>query len=563
MAQWTQFVTPGGQIDFPEDPMKQQSLVQQWTTNLTGFTNQGITGNPWTSTNAANQNWYFNPVTTDTSQGIYAPIQWSPFPGRIQAYNPSMPMGQQFQLADTGYYVDSNNTRQTFPAITTNLCPNGDAPAQPIPYGPYGPRGWQDEYCEWSVLRDPSTGKILRIDFTCENPEYWNTLWMVDPLKVLELYQKTLDKPQIQMDDLCLHDSNGRVVMDPSTGRPAYNPLNKWNSGPFSTATQGGAMHLTSTPNTIQTEIGLAAAATIPRTVGNGNPTTLICCAQYGQIGRNSDPTIGASVNRLTAPQSGEPTMVTLANPPGLYIQQPDFSSYTTPDNTPASTFWRIVRGAPTLTDPNGTQLPGNFILHAVFEVPPSYGYTVSDISISGAPIKWAGQVAQTFQMHIIGMGIPKTPGQTAQPCVDSPATPAPQPLQLFHASVFNALYNTPVPNPVGQQMSLASNSTLIAPLVTVGQQKVPMVLVVGMDLSSPKPDVSFGDGITVEVQGMRSVTYAIPGNTYPSTSVAVDILVSVASTAISGLKGVTVTPSGQNASQFVAMPALLNVVGL
>ena len=34
-------------------------------------------------------------------------------------------------------------------------------------------------------------------------------------------------------------------------------------SGPHRTATTGGAMHLTSTPNTLQTETGLAGAATI------------------------------------------------------------------------------------------------------------------------------------------------------------------------------------------------------------------------------------------------------------------------------------------------------------
>jgi len=105
MSQWNQFVTPAGQIDFPENPIRQQALATQWTLNLTGFTNQGITGNPWTSTNASNQTWYFNPITTPLEGAVYAAIQWNAFPGRISFYNPDMPMSEQLELADTGYYT--------------------------------------------------------------------------------------------------------------------------------------------------------------------------------------------------------------------------------------------------------------------------------------------------------------------------------------------------------------------------------------------------------------------------------------------------------------------------
>ena len=30
-----------------------------------------------------------------------------------------------------------------------------------------------DEYCEWHVVRDPDTNKIVRVTFTSEPPEYW------------------------------------------------------------------------------------------------------------------------------------------------------------------------------------------------------------------------------------------------------------------------------------------------------------------------------------------------------------------------------------------------------
>ncbi len=34
-----------------------------------------------------------------------------------------------------------------------------------------GDRNLQDEYCEWSVERDPQTRKIRRVTFTCEGPD--------------------------------------------------------------------------------------------------------------------------------------------------------------------------------------------------------------------------------------------------------------------------------------------------------------------------------------------------------------------------------------------------------
>ena len=102
----------------------------------------------------------------------------------------------------------------------------GDGSGEQIPYGPYGPRGWQDEYCEWSVLRN-DRGQIVRIDFACENPEYWYALWRIDPQRVLELYRETLDQPRIALEDLQL-TYNGLVVIDRFTRLPAYNPLNKY-----------------------------------------------------------------------------------------------------------------------------------------------------------------------------------------------------------------------------------------------------------------------------------------------------------------------------------------------
>lgn len=551
------FRTPAHINDFPNDPQKQAALEEQWNANLDEFTQQGIAGNQWNSTNSSGITNYFNPIDTPIPSGsTTANITWSAFPGRIQYYQASLSTQDQLSLADTGHYVSGGQTL-TFLPITTDPCTGA---SENLPYGPYGPRGWQDEYCEWSVMRNEE-GKIVRIDFTCENPEYWNTLWMIDPGTVLTLYQSTLGKPQIQLADLYLYDQQGAVVTDPSTGRPAYDPLNKWNSGPFSTDTGGGAMHLTSTPNTLQTEIGLASSATLQRSIGNGDPNALICCAQFGQPHRNSDPHIGQVSNQLV----GLGNRITLTNPPGLYIQMPNFSQYQTPDGSDPASYWTIVRGSATLDGDDGAQLPGNFILHASYEVPAAKGFTVSDITIAGEPIDWAGQIAQTFLMQIVATALPaSTPNALACVGSTSSANTLAQPLQLFYADVFTAMSTQAVPNPVDQPMTLVSNSTLIAPIIQQGTTNAQMVLTAATVQLGPGgelPSVTFdGEGdLTALVTGTSTINYAVPGNSYPSEATVLLLDVTATASATLGLRNLFVTNYGQ--SQGAAMPMLLNVV--
>src|SRR5262249_8970475 len=151
------------------------------------------------------------------------------------------------------------------------------------------------------------------------------------PETAAQVYQDTLNfglppgvtGVTVTVADLTLYDpKTHQPVIDPSTNRVAYNPLNKWNSGPHArrtwagqTGDSGGAMHLTSTPNTLQTELALAGAATVQRTQGNKQAECLICCSKYGQNHRNSDPNIGQQVNVAVSHNH----VATLADPPGLY----------------------------------------------------------------------------------------------------------------------------------------------------------------------------------------------------------------------------------------------------
>ncbi|MBX9838610.1 MAG: hypothetical protein K2X69_09905, partial [Silvanigrellaceae bacterium] len=463
------------------------------------------------------------------------------------------------------------------------------------------PRGWQDEYSEWSVTRN-SDGKITRVDFVCENPEYWYTLWRVDPNAVAKKYQDTLNyglpanSPnliKVNVEDLYLNDPiSGKPVFDPFTKKPSYNPLNKWNSGPTSLrgkTASGGAMHLTSSPNTLQTEVGLAGAATVQRNVGNINSQTLICCSQYGQSFRNSDPFIGQSVNQVVG---GPPaSRVSLANPIGLYIQTPNFSNYQLfddpklPSGAKVSDCWQVVRGHDILIDPvTNKPFNGNFILHAIFQIPASWiaagvTKTIGDIKINSggvsSPIQWAGQIAQTYHVGLYARGISADDLEPvscainlSNPSTDKKLPPAQaQPVQMMYQSLWNAYYGTKVPNPVNHPMTLATSSVIVPVPVRQGDQGLKMVLICttavkGTNNSLPTVTVP-NSNITITVDqkaGLQDVTYAAPGNSYPSVFNMLTLTVNIDKNTAPGLYGIQVNNPGTGMPTAVTGPGYLNV---
>ena len=83
-------------------------------------------------------------------------------------------------------------------------------------------------------------------------------------------------------------------VPDPKAA--VYNPTNRWND---STKT-GSIAHLVQPNNTLSAEIDIAGQATVIRKDSKGNTVTneaqLIKCSQYGNAGRNSDPSVSPSL---------------------------------------------------------------------------------------------------------------------------------------------------------------------------------------------------------------------------------------------------------------------------
>lgn len=228
-------------------------------------------------------------------------------------------------------------------------------------------RSFQDEYCEWTVTR--SAGKITRVTFTSEVPEYWEHLFDTAPQRLLQLYRRFVD-PRVQLSDL--RRTNGK-----------YRRENPWN-----TSRPGRLAHLIQANNNLSAAVDLVANSTVLR-IKNGQAVTnqqeLVRCAGLGNPFRHSDPQIASAVN-VAASEGNE---ITLADPPGLHLGRPLTAGMVTPDGTDAAKFWKIERG------------DAEHTLRARFEVPPNRGYVVGDIKIGGRLIQHGGQIAQRVQVWV------------------------------------------------------------------------------------------------------------------------------------------------------------------
>jgi len=503
--------TPGDIVDFKNDPEKQARMQQLWNWNMNAFAEMGITGNPWTNVNDAPRPNYQNPARVpEGAVSVDQPITWTAFPNKVMWYfntsqnNPyQLDKALLYPLADEGR-LDKDSlamqewlkaqgsseaiVRSNLNAVLKNQPVFGDMdksafvpvtiPSESCPVVNWaqpqskwrkfnsnisGPRGWKDEYNEWAVTRNEK-GQITKINFTAENPEYWFTLWNVDPNKVLELYRE-LVHPSVELKDLQLTDKDGKVVPD-YAGNPYYNPLKKWNYGNNATSEGGGAVHLTSPPNTVGAEIYLGAAATILRNLGPAHysPMNNICSAQYGGVFRNSDPNIGIQANQVVRNINAT---LTLKNPIALYMQKPDFSNYVTPDGTPAEEFFTVVRGR--LAAEAGTNY--DQILHGRFEVPASKGYTISDITIGGMPIWWGAQIAETFNQALAAEAFPGLPPGDVEfyPPVAARSNPNAWAQPLVTNAAFKAVASKPAIS--------AATIPLLPPAVTPGTALKDMAL--------------------------------------------------------------------------------------
>ncbi len=500
----SQFTTPAHQSaqDFAgQSPSQQAEFEQAWSDFVNTSIEAARLGNPWSALNDSPRALYFNPLGTSLDVSAPVPVQWVAFPNRVnESLFPQYGLEQRWLLADLGVQN-----------LQSPAHPCAAPPQVPQPFDPHGPRGWQDEYCEWAVTRD-ATGNLTSVMFTCENPEYWFLLWNVNPDLVVTLYQQVLGTSEVVKADLCLLDANGNAVIDPQTQRPAYNPINKWNSGTttaygFGPASYGGAMHLTSPPNSLGAEVYLAAAATIQRYDGKTHLTNsqdLICAAKYGRPGRNSDPHIGQNVNAVVG--SGAPTQVTLLDPVGLYLQlpyAPTFNGVFTPPpghTMPAGSTlmdcWTVVRGAASYPG-----YPNNAALHLRFAVPPDWGFAVGDLTMTytsaqdesyTGPVKYGAQLVEFLQVQLAAVGKPAAgPTQNLQAVTD---TPADSTLPSVNFLMDKGVYQASLFNWLDRLCNLTPQT------LTLRQGETRTNVALQANTVTAQTGISFGPGVTVTV---------------------------------------------------------------
>jgi hypothetical protein len=378
MALLTRYDTPAFLPDFNAIPGQLDAwnqAVSAWFDQIIANDQKALGGQALQYYNAAN----FDPGGIAVEQAI----TWNAFPKEaLRRYG----RDRALVLADRLWPTERYRTPSPDPDDTTGTAG--------ILYRP------QEEYCEWHVVRRPHSNKIRRVTFTSEPPEYWQAMFGLvpggtsppiadqhfpgDKEALLRLYRE-LVSPHVQLEDLIAATDLIDTAKQQWAVKGQYNIYNKWN-------TTHGIAHLCSPPNSLVAEIQLGADASVRYTDPKGRllvePEALIGYAGYGGPNRNSDPTIGASVNALARLGAN----VTLRNPVGLYMDHIDLSGWEAPGKIGVSDCVRIVRG-----------LPG-MIERMVVEVPAGRGFDLGDLTIAGAPIRYGGQIAECITVKLVGI---------------------------------------------------------------------------------------------------------------------------------------------------------------
>ncbi|KAH8105185.1 hypothetical protein BXZ70DRAFT_904420 [Cristinia sonorae] len=287
----------------------------------------------------------------------------------------------------TPHFYDATRVKEQEPIVTAKVTWLG-FPKQVALKFPNDRRRWaeadrnritQDEYLEWTVVRN-AEGKLTKLIFCNEGPEYFEYLGKVQPDTLVKLYQDLHPGVDIKKEDLFVDG--------------VYKGTNKWNNS----SDTGTIMHLIQRNNTLGAQVDLGGRATILRVRSNGTPIVdrdeLARCSDYGNPDRNSDPTvidtpqIGAAINAFA--RDGH--RLTIDNPVGLYIDSVDFGQVHAPpgheDDDPQE-FWKWTRGR------NGFHVRGEF------EVPADKGYVLGDLLVRNVPLEFGGQIADLVKISI------------------------------------------------------------------------------------------------------------------------------------------------------------------
>ncbi|MEA2879487.1 MAG: hypothetical protein QOF14_4683 [Hyphomicrobiales bacterium] len=328
MALITRFETPGKLRDLPAS----SSFYDEWHRAVTDMIKTSTESRPGDVSPPGSG--FYNASLTDVEKVATRSLVWMGFP-------------RPLFIAD-----HPGGRREAFRTSETrgNFRPGG--------------RTTQVEYLEWFAERDDH-GRIAKVTFTTESPEYWKALFRAPggSDRVLELYRELLGNPAIALSEIT--DASGQ-----------YDPLNQWNT------TRGIIHHIVahdpelSTPqNLLGAALGLGGRAVFLPTVSDNFQT-------FNDSPTAADPRVTNDVSALAR----KGLQITAADPIGIYLGGWDDTGWSKPDGSPVGDYWKIVR-------PAGASGPP--ALRLVYEVPASEGFVVGDIRIGGRPIEFGGQIAE------------------------------------------------------------------------------------------------------------------------------------------------------------------------
>jgi hypothetical protein len=323
MALVTRFETPGRLRDLPAD----SSFYDTWSRRIRQMLGTKTPG-------AGNRGGFFNPSETDVQVVGQRDLVWMGFPRGLLVGNRHAAFAQG----------DIRGDKAVVPGGQTT----------------------QVEYLEWRVTRRPGDGKITKVTFTTETPEYWEALFRAAPGRVVELYRELVGDQSIVEADLA-HPSG------------AYNRLNPWN-------TERGIVHyiVTRPANTLKVAVGLAQGSVLEGLVNDNYEVEAL-------TDTSADPRVVLDVQALAR----KGLWVTLREPIGVYMVGWDDTGWTKPDGSPVGNYWRVVRPPSTPSGP---------ALRLEYQVPADEGFVVGDVSIGGRRIEHGGQLAEHITVLIGGL---------------------------------------------------------------------------------------------------------------------------------------------------------------
>lgn len=328
MALVTRFDTPGGLRDFPDS----SPFYDAWHREISSLFSL-IAELPGSAPGSG----FYDASVTEINVVGRRPLVWIGFP-------------RQLLITD-----HPGGRREAFS--------KGETRGVAVPDG----RTTQVEYLEWFTQCD-ERGRITKVTFTTETPEYWNALFRNPggPNRVLELYRELLGNPGIELSEIT--DGSGN-----------YNPLNPWNT------TRGIIHYIVNQPeNTLQAALELVRAGLAGSLVSDNFET-------FNDLPAAADPRVSIDTGGLMR----KGLQITAADPVGIYVGGWDDTGWNKPDGSPVDNYWQVVR-------PAGASAPP--ALRLVYEVPAREGFVVSDIRIGGRPIEFGGQIAEHLTVFFTGL---------------------------------------------------------------------------------------------------------------------------------------------------------------